>query len=172
MDYSLYDIILKSTIRRHLLLFVVLITLLTLVLFLNIILYKSTTKKLNHARQKNHVQELSRRRDRLLVALVAAALCIPLCGLLGYFRVADMQRDLGKHQYVVVETAYDRPRHQNSVTNDGIVYIELNEKRVKMYLPSDGGTETFPFGEHYGYVCYAEESKVILSFQITGIGGD
>lgn len=81
-----------------------------------------------------------------------------------------MQHDLGKHQYVVVETAYDRPRHRDSVTNDGIVYVELNGKRVKMYLPSGVKTEEFPFGEHYGRVCYAEDSKVILSFHANNAG--
>lgn len=163
MDYSTYDAILSATIWRHLTIFLVVEVLFVIGLTLNIILYRKTTKALANAKRRE-AEQLDRRQSRLLVTTIAAALCIPLCAVMGYFRVAGMRRDLSRHNYVVSSAAYDRPSHRRSITDDGIAYITIDGVSTRMYLSSGGSVEEFPLGEHEGVACYAAESKVLLSF--------
>ena len=160
MDISRYDAILSGTIRRHLTIFVVVGLLLTAGLILNLILYRKTTKKLLHTKKKQEAQRIEKQRSRLLVSTIAAALCIPICGVLGYLRVADMRSDLKNHSYREVVAAYERPSHRRSVTDDGVAYLTVDGEKVMLYLPASA--EDFPTGEHYGAACYAEESRVLL----------
>lgn len=164
MDYSTYDSILSATIWRHLTIFLVVEVLFVIGLVLNIILYRKTAKALASAKRRE-AEQLDRRRSRLLVTTIAAALCIPTCAVMGYFRVAGMQRDLSHHNYVTASAAYDRSSHRRSITDDGVAYITIDGVRTRMYLSSGGSVEEFPLGEHEGVVCYAGESKVLLSFR-------
>lgn len=83
---------------------------------------------------------------------------------MGYFRVAKMCKDLSQHSYIMIEATYNRPTHQRSITDDGDAFVTIDGEQVLMYLASDGDADEFPFGTHTGTVCYAEESKMLLSF--------
>lgn len=161
MDYSSYDAILKATIWRHLTIFLVVGALLTLGLVLNILLYHKTVKKLARAKRRE-AENIEKDRSRLLVTLIITVVAVLACAIMGYCRVAGMHRDLTHHRYITASASYDRPSHRRSVTDDGIAYVTIDGVRTRMLL-SSGGSD-FPLGEHEGVVCYARESKILLSF--------
>lgn len=166
MDYSLYDNILRATIWRHLFLYVVLEALAVVSLIGWIFAYKKATKQLNCEKEKDKAKNIAKQRNRILFLIVGGVLSIPLCGLVGYLQVADMNHDLQNHQYVRVEADYNRnPNFEKRLLDDGVAFISLNGENVKMYLPYGSTVEEFPYSRQYGVICYAEESKVILSFE-------
>lgn len=163
MDTSFYDAILRDAIWRHATIFLVVGALLVIGLILNIVFYRGTLKRLAQARGQE-AERLAKKRDQMLIALLAETIAFLCCIAMGYFRVAKMCKDLSQHSYIMIEATYNRPMHQRSITDDGDAFVTIDGEQVLMYLASDGDADEFPFGTHTGTVCYAAESKMLLSF--------
>lgn len=78
MDTSFYDAILRDTIWRHATIFLVVGALLVIGLILNIVFYRGTLKRLAQARGRE-AERLAKKRDQMLIALLAETIAFLCC---------------------------------------------------------------------------------------------